>query len=58
MADPARQLASLPLAVVLLSPGQRVSAANPAAEQLLGQSARRLIGRALGEVILLSLIHI
>ncbi|MCE2842974.1 MAG: two-component system sensor histidine kinase NtrB [Novosphingobium sp.] len=52
MTDPARQLASLPLAVILLSPGQRISAANPAAEQLLGQSARRLIGRALGAVML------
>lgn len=52
MVDPARQLASLPLAVVLLAPGQRISTVNPAAEQFLGQSARRLVGRALGEVIL------
>ena len=51
MTDPARQLASLPLAVVLLAPGQRIAAANPGAEQLLGQSARRLIDRPLGEVI-------
>ena len=51
MADAARQLASLPLAVVLLSPGQRIAAVNPAAEQLLGQSVRRLIERPLGEVI-------
>lgn len=51
MADAARQLASLPLAVVLLSPGQRIAAANPAAEQLLGQSARRLVERPLGEVL-------
>lgn len=51
MADAARQLASLPLAVVLLAPGQRIAAANPAAEQLLGQSARRLLERDLGEVI-------
>lgn len=51
MADAARQLASLPLAVVMLSPGQRIAAANPAAEQLLGQSARRLVERPLGEVL-------
>ncbi|MEY4238733.1 MAG: hypothetical protein RL339_1334 [Pseudomonadota bacterium] len=51
MADAARQLASLPLAVVLLAPGQRIAAANPAAEQLLGQSARRLVERPLAEVI-------
>lgn len=51
MADAARQLASLPLAVLLLDPDQRIAAANPAAEQLLGQSARRLIDRSLGEVI-------
>ena len=51
MADATRQLASLPLAVVLLAPGQRISAANPAAEQLLGQSARRLIDRSLAEVL-------
>ncbi len=42
-----RQLASLPLAIVLLAPGQKIAAANPAAEQLLGQSARRLAGRPL-----------
>ncbi len=51
MVDPARQLASLPLAVVLLAPGQRIAAANPAAEQLLGQSARRLVDRLFGEVV-------
>jgi two-component system nitrogen regulation sensor histidine kinase GlnL len=51
MVDAARQLASLPLAVVLLSPGQRIAAVNPAAEQLLGQSARRLLERPLGEVL-------
>lgn len=50
-ADAQRQLASLPLAVVLLGPGQRFAAANPAAEQLLGQSFRRLEGRGLAEVM-------
>lgn len=51
MADAARQLASLPLGVVLLEPGRRISAANPAAEQLLGQSMRRLAQRQFGEVL-------
>lgn len=49
--DAQRQLASLPLAVVLLAPGQVVSSANPAAEQFLGQSLRRIAGRPLGEVL-------
>jgi two-component system nitrogen regulation sensor histidine kinase GlnL len=51
MIDSARQLASLPHAVVLLAPGRLVAAANPAAEQLLGQSFRRLDGRALDELL-------
>ena len=49
MSDAPRQLASLSHAVLLLGPGQTVAAANPAAEQLLGQSFRRLSGRAIGE---------
>ncbi len=48
MSDAPRQLASLPHAVLLLAPGQAVAAANPAAEQLLGQSFRRLSGHAIG----------
>ena len=51
MLDPLRQLASLPHAVVVLAPGQTVAAANPAAEQLLGQSFRRFEGRPLGELL-------
>jgi two-component system, NtrC family, nitrogen regulation sensor histidine kinase GlnL len=49
--DSQRQLASLPLAVLLLAPGQRIASANPAAEQFLGQSLRRLSGRSLLEVM-------
>ncbi len=45
--DAQRQLASLPLAVLLLAPGQTIASANPAAEQFLGQSLRRLAGRPL-----------
>ncbi|MGH6787152.1 MAG: two-component system sensor histidine kinase NtrB [Novosphingobium sp.] len=49
--DAQRQLAGLPLAVLLLGPGQAIAAANPAAEQLLDQSLRLLAGRKLGEVV-------
>jgi two-component system nitrogen regulation sensor histidine kinase GlnL len=45
--DAQRLLASLPLAVVVLAPGQKIAAANPAAEQFFGQSLRRLTGRSL-----------
>ena len=49
--DAQRQLASLPLAIVLLAPGQRIASANPAAEQFFGQSLRRLAGRALADTL-------
>lgn len=49
--DAQRQLASLPLAVVLLAPGQTIASANPAAEQFFGQSLRRLSGRPLLETL-------
>jgi two-component system nitrogen regulation sensor histidine kinase GlnL len=46
-----RQLASLPHAILLLEPGQAIASANPAAEQFLGQSLRRLAGRTLDSVL-------
>jgi two-component system nitrogen regulation sensor histidine kinase GlnL len=49
--DAQRQLASLPLAVLTLQPGREIAAANPAAEQILGQSARRLRGKAIEAVL-------
>lgn len=49
--DAHRLLASLPLAVVLLAPGQRISWANPSAEQFFGQSLRRLAGRRLQDLL-------
>jgi len=52
--DAARQLSSLPLAVVLLAPALRIAAANPAAEQFFGQSARRLVGMELKEILAVS----
>ncbi len=49
--DAQRQLSSLALAVVLLAPGQLVAGANPAAEQFLGQSFRRLKGKPLSQFL-------
>ena len=49
--DAQRQLASLSLAVLLLGPDQTIASANPAAEQFLGQSNRRLVGRQLAELL-------
>lgn len=51
MDEAQRQLASLSLGVVLLGPGQSIAGANPAAEHLLGQSVRRMIGRPLSELL-------
>ncbi len=49
--DAQRLLASLPLAVVLLGPEQKIAWANPAAEQFFGQSLRRLADRCLPDVL-------
>ena len=45
------QVAGLTFAVLLLDPDLIIREANPAAEDLLGVSARRLVGQPLGEVI-------
>lgn len=45
--DARRQIASLPLVVVIMSPGQRIASVNPVGEQFFGQSLRRLTGRHL-----------
>jgi len=49
--DPRRMIASFPLAVLLLAPDMAISAVNPAAEQLLGQGARRLVGKPLVDIL-------
>ena len=49
--DARRQLAALPLAVVLLTPDLHITSVNPAAEQFFGQSNRRLAGRPLLDVL-------
>ncbi len=49
--ESARLISSLPLALIVISPQLRIELVNPAAEQLLGQSTRRLRDRALAEVL-------
>jgi two-component system nitrogen regulation sensor histidine kinase GlnL len=49
--DSLRQLASLTVAVILLDGEQRIAGANPAAEQFLGQSLRRIAGRPLFDLV-------
>ncbi len=44
-------IASLPMAIVVLAPGQRIASVNPAAEQFFGQSSRRLAGKPITEVL-------
>lgn len=51
--DATAQLAGFVFAVLLLDPDGRVVEANPAAEDLLGRSAHRLIGERLAEVVVL-----
>ena len=48
--DAASQLAGFVFAVLLLDPEGRVVEANPAAEDLLGRSAQRLVGARFGDV--------
>ena len=43
--DPKRLIASLPQALLVLAPNLTVASVNPAAEQLVGQGASRLLGR-------------
>ncbi|WP_066556767.1 two-component system sensor histidine kinase NtrB [Croceicoccus bisphenolivorans] len=49
--DAGKLLASLPQAIVVLRPGLKIAEVNAAAEQLLGQGARRLAGKSLDSVI-------
>ena len=49
--DAQRQIASLPIAIVLLAPGLKIASVNPAAEQFFGQSLRRLSGKPLSSIL-------
>ena len=49
--DASRLIASLPLALLIIAPDQTVSSLNPAAEQLLGFGARRLVGKTVADLV-------
>ena len=49
--DPREQLAGLTFALLLLAPDLTVAQVNPAAENLIGRSARRVIGRPFLDVV-------
>lgn len=49
--DARKQLASLPMAVILLAPGMRIADANPLAEQFFGQGTRLLVRHAFADLV-------
>jgi two-component system nitrogen regulation sensor histidine kinase GlnL len=49
--DAERQLASLALAFILIRPDLAIASVNPAAEQLIGASAKRVVGRPVSEIL-------
>ncbi|OYW46465.1 MAG: PAS domain-containing sensor histidine kinase [Sphingomonadales bacterium 32-68-7] len=49
--DPREQIAGLTFALLLLAPDLTITQVNPAAENLIGRSARRLTGRKFLEVV-------
>lgn len=49
--NPRILLNSLGIAVLLLEPDLTIAQSNPAAEQLIGLSIRRMVGRKLGEIV-------
>ena len=49
--DPRAQIAGLSFAMLLVAPDLAIAEANPAAESLIGMSARRLVGRSLLDVV-------
>jgi two-component system nitrogen regulation sensor histidine kinase GlnL len=49
--DLRRVIASLPQALLVLAPDLTIASVNPAAEQLVGQGARRILGRLLHQVL-------
>ncbi len=49
--EPREQIAGLTFALVLLAPDLTIAQVNPAAENLIGQSARRLVGQKFLDVV-------
>ena len=56
--DPQRLIASFPFAVLLIDPDLAIAGTNPAAEQVLGQSARRLLGKSIASQIMFAESHV
>ena len=56
--DPQRLIASFPFAVLLVAPDLTIAATNPAAEQLLGQSAHRLLGKRVDSQVMFAESHV
>ena len=56
--DPQRLIASFPFAVLLIDPDLAIAGTNPAAEQVLGQSARRLLGKSIASQVMFAEIHV
>lgn len=49
--DARHQIAGLVFALILIDPAGRICEVNHAGENLLGMSAKRLVGKALGEIV-------
>ena len=49
--EPREQIAGLTFALLLLKPDLTIDQVNPAAESLIGRSARRLVGRKFLDVV-------
>ena len=49
--EPREQIAGLTFALLLLAPDLAITQVNPAAESLIGRSARRLVGRKFLDVV-------
>jgi two-component system nitrogen regulation sensor histidine kinase GlnL len=56
--DPQRLIASFPFAVLLVAPDLTIAASNPAAEQIVGQSARRLLGKSVASQLAFAEDHV
>ena len=56
--DAQRLIASFPFAVLLIDPDLAIAGTNPAAEQVLGQSARRLLGKSVDSQVVFAESHV
>ena len=56
--DPQLLISSFPFAVLLVAPDLTIATTNPAAEQILGQSARRLLGKRVDSQVVFAESHV